>query len=58
MKINGYNIDYKLQDEWHVFTSVQLPGLYVANRQYDIAYNDIQMSIEKLLELNKENYAS
>ncbi len=58
MQVNGYDVDYKLQDDWHIFTSSQLPGLYVANKQYDIAYNDIQVSIEKLLELNKESHAS
>ncbi len=58
MQINGYDIDYKFQDDWHVFTSEQLPGLYVASRYYDIAFNDVQVSVDMLVQLDKENHAS
>jgi hypothetical protein len=39
-------------DDWHVFTSTDLPGLYVANKDAKTAFNDVSTAIEKLLLLD------
>jgi len=46
-------VSYKNTDGWHVFASDDLPGLYVAHQNAEVAYNDISDSIEKLLMLNQ-----
>ncbi len=44
---------YKHADGWHVFQSDDLPGLYVASKDAERAYNDIAPSIELLIKLNE-----
>jgi hypothetical protein len=51
-------VDYRVVDGWHVFTSKQVRGLYVANPDQRLAYEAVGPSIEKLLELNERVSAS
>jgi hypothetical protein len=46
------SVDYKRVEEWHVFTSKDMPGLYVASADAETAYNDVLVAIEKLIELD------
>jgi hypothetical protein len=46
-------VTYKLADEWHVFSCIALPGLYVASKNAKVAYEDVANSIEKLIQLNE-----
>lgn len=51
--ISSVAVRYKATfDGWHVFTSNDLPGLYVASTDAETAYNDVGPSIEKLLKLD------
>ena len=53
-KISSVGVRYKYTfDGWHVFTSDELPGLYVASHEAETAYNDVGPSIEKLLLLDE-----
>lgn len=51
-KITSVCVEYKNVDSWHVFTCQDLPGLYVASANREIAYNDVGPSIEALLRLD------
>jgi hypothetical protein len=51
-------VDYRVVDGWHVFTSKQVRGLYVAHPDQKLAFEAIGPSIEKLLELNEHVSAS
>ena len=42
-------VDYRVIDGWHVFTSDQVRGLYVANPDQHLAYQSVAPTIEKLL---------
>lgn len=53
MEATSIEIFYKHVDGWHVFTSDALPGLLVASRDAEKAYNDIAPSIQKWLELKQ-----
>lgn len=44
---------YKNVAGWHIFQSDELPGMYVASREAERAYNDIAPSIELLLKLDE-----
>ena len=46
-------IDYRLVDGWHVFTSADVHGLYVANEDQEAAFNSIAPTVETLLQLNE-----
>lgn len=53
-KISSVGVRYKATfDGWHVFTSSELPGLYVASHDAETAYNDVAPSIEMLLRLDE-----
>lgn len=45
-------VDYRVIDGWHVFTSEQIRGLYVANPDQHLAYESVAPTIEKLLAEN------
>ena len=45
-------VAYKHVEGWHVFTSEELPGLYVASRNAERAYSDVAIAIQKLLKLD------
>jgi hypothetical protein len=42
---------HEAEDEWHKFTSLEIPGLYMVVRQDDLeaAYKDIPRAIEELI---------
>lgn len=44
---------YKTVDGWHIFESDDLPGLYIASKDAERAYNDIGPAIEKLIRLDE-----
>ena len=46
------NIRYKCRDEWHIFTSDDLPGLYVASKDVKKAFEDVPVAVNKLIELD------
>ena len=46
-------VDYEVVDGWHVFTSSQVRGLYVANPDQRLAYDAVGPSIETLLAENE-----
>ncbi len=46
-------VDYRVIDGWHVFTSEQVRGLYVANPDQHLAYEAVAPTIEKLLAENE-----
>ena len=46
-------VEYKHVDGWHVFSSKEVEGLYVASADPEHAYNDVARSIQMLLELNE-----
>ncbi len=46
-------VRYKYVDGWHVFSSDDVAGLYVASTDAEKAFNDIGPSIELLLKLNE-----
>lgn len=46
-------VKYKYADGWHVFQSDDIHGLYVASRDAKTAYDDVKVSIEKLIALNE-----
>ena len=45
-------VDYGFRDGWHVFTSNDVPGLYVTSEDPKTAFNDVAPSIETLARLN------
>ena len=45
-------VRYFLQDGWHVFASEDLVGLYVAHKDFKQAFDDVPMSIQKLIALD------
>ncbi len=47
-------VTYKGADDWHVFTSNEVPGLLVASKDVKEAYEDIPQSIEMFMLLNEE----
>jgi hypothetical protein len=53
-KSTSVGVKYKSTiDGWHVFSSEELPGLYVASQDAELAYNDVATAIEKLLWLDE-----
>lgn len=51
-------VDYQVIDGWHVFTSTQVKGLYVAHPDQRMAYDAIGPTIEKLLAENERVLAT
>lgn len=45
-------VDYKNRDGWHVFTSNDVLGLYVASKDARKAYEDVPIALQKLMELD------
>lgn len=46
-------VDYRIVGGWHVFTSEQVRGLYIAHSDQQTAYEAICPTIEKLLAENE-----
>ena len=51
-EITSFAVDYKNVQGWHVFTSEDLPGLYVASQEPEKAYDDVAVAIAALVELD------
>ncbi|HTG25191.1 MAG TPA: hypothetical protein VK681_34560 [Reyranella sp.] len=51
--ISTITVDYRVIDGWHVFTSADVRGLYVANENQEAAFNAVGPTIETLLQLNE-----
>ncbi|GEM_PF-3233013 len=47
--MNVVSVKYRQVSGWHVFTSEDVPGLYVASPDAIRAYNDVGPSIQRLL---------
>ena len=45
-------VKYQFIDDYHIFTSEDVYGLYVASKNPEKAFNNVQGSIEKLIKLN------
>ena len=45
---------YRTVEGWHVFVSDDLPGLYVASKDLQSAYDDVVRSIQSLLKLDED----
>jgi len=45
-------VDHRLIDGWHVFTSCQVRGLYVAHLDRELAYTAVAPTIQLLLAEN------
>lgn len=50
-QVTTVEVKYTHVEGWHVFTSDQFPGLYVASKDDRTAYDDVGPSLQKLLEL-------
>ena len=46
-------VTYRFIDGYHIYTSEDVYGLYVANRDAEAAYNAVGPSLEKLIKLNE-----
>ncbi len=46
-------VRYKFVDDWHVFQSDEVPGLYVASRDARLAFEDVGPAIKLLMKLNE-----
>ncbi|HRD28319.1 MAG TPA: hypothetical protein PLO65_08465 [Caulobacter sp.] len=46
------NVEYKHRDGWHVFTSQDALGLYVASKDARTAYEDVPGALKMLMELD------
>lgn len=45
-------VQYRHQDGWHVFTSKDIAGLYIASRDARTAYEDVPLALKRLIELD------
>ena len=45
-------VDYRNRDGWHVFTSQDVHGLYVASKDSRAAYDDVLLAVKRLMELD------
>jgi hypothetical protein len=46
-------VEYKNAEDWHIFVSDDLPGLFIANKDKEKSFHDVSNAIEKLLLLNE-----
>ena len=46
------DIDYRNQDGWHLFTSGQVPGLFVASPDLKTAFDDVPKVLFMLMKLD------
>lgn len=48
-------IDHKVKEGYHIFTSTEIKGLYVASKDYGKALRSLPEIIKKLVKYNKES---
>lgn len=53
-----FSVFYRCEDGWHIFRCSDLPGLYVASRDYAKALADVRPSIELLQRLDAKASAA
>ena len=46
-------LDYREKDGWHIFTTKDIFGLFVARRDRVKAYNEVPKALNKLAKLNE-----
>jgi hypothetical protein len=46
------SVQYRHRDGWHIFTSQDIPGLYIASQNAKAAYEDVPVAVKRLLELD------
>lgn len=51
-QVTSILVEYKNVEGWHVFSSPDMVGLYVASKEAEVAYNDVSVAIQKLMRLN------
>lgn len=49
--VTTIEVNYKHVEGWHVFTADSIPGMYVASKDAELAYNDIAPSLQQIIEL-------
>ena len=47
-------VQYQTREGWHLFTSHQMDGLFVASPDLETAFNDVPVAIERLLKLDHD----
>lgn len=47
-------VRHERRDDWHVFSSDELPGLLVASQNPELAFNDVAPAIQQLLLLDRK----
>jgi hypothetical protein len=50
--ITAVNVKYQHRDGWHIFTSPEIPGLYIASKDPRSAYEDVPVAVKRLIELD------
>lgn len=50
--ITTVSVQYRHRDGWHIFTSTDIPGLYVASQDARAAYEDVPIAVKRLIELD------
>jgi hypothetical protein len=50
--IHTVMVQYKHRDGWHVFSSNDVPGLYVASKDPVKAYDDVPVALKQIMELD------
>ena len=47
-------VQYRTREGWHLFTSQQMDGLFVACPDLETAFTDVSVAIERLLKLDHD----
>lgn len=51
-QVTTVNVQYRHRDGWHIFTSTDMAGLYIASRDPRAAYEDVPVGVRRLIELD------
>lgn len=49
-------VQYKYRDGWHVFSSNDVPGLYVASKDARKAYEDVPIALKAIMDMDWKRY--
>lgn len=50
--IEGVSIQYKYVEGWHIYQAEDMPGLYIASKDDELARQDVPVAIQKLRKLD------
>lgn len=50
--VTTVRVHYKHQAGWHVFTSPDVPGLYVTSQNPVVAYDDVPVALKALMDMD------